>query len=98
MEIFIAPSIKSFDLNPTHPGPLPRASFHAVRGRTRSATDEVGDRLQTSASSEQDELTNGRRCVARAESSCEFLRARAAEKRFMKQPQRLGDDFAFAFS
>ena len=111
MEIFIAPSIKSFDLNPTHPGPLPRASFHtsasqqierseskAVRGRTRSATDEVGDRLQTSASSEQDELTNGRQCVARAESSCEFLRARAAEKRFMKQPQRLGDDFAFAFS
>ena len=48
MEIFIAPSIKSFDLNPTHPGPLPRASFHtsanqqierseskAVRGRAR---------------------------------------------------------------
>ena len=28
MEIFIATSIKSFDLNPTHPGPLPRASFH----------------------------------------------------------------------
>ena len=84
MEIFIAPSIKSFDLNPTHPGPRPRASFHtsanqqierskskAVRGRARSAT-KVGDRL--SASSEQDELTHGRQCVARAESSCEFLR------------------------
>ena len=28
MEIFIATSIKSFDLNPTHPGPLPRVSFH----------------------------------------------------------------------
>ena len=27
MEIFIATSIKSFDLNPTHPGPLPRVSF-----------------------------------------------------------------------
>ena len=58
MEIFVAPSIKSFDLNPTHPGPLPRASFHtsanqqierseskAARGRARSATNEVGDRL-----------------------------------------------------
>ena len=52
MEIFIAPSIKSFDLNPTHPGPLPRASFHtsanqqierseskAARGRARRATN-----------------------------------------------------------
>ena len=70
MEIFIATSIKSFDLNPTHPGPLPRASFHtsakqqierseskAARGRARRATDEVGDRLQKSASSDQDELT-----------------------------------------
>ena len=71
MEIFIATSIKTFDLNPTHPGPLPRASFHtqeierseskAVRGRARRATNEVGDRLQKSASSDQDELTNGRR-------------------------------------
>ena len=73
MEIFIATSIKSFDINPTHPGPLPRASFHtsanqqiersekAVRGRARRATNEVGDRLQKSASSDQDELTNGRR-------------------------------------
>ena len=71
MEIFIATSIKSFDLNPTHPGPLPRVSFHtsatqqieseAARGRARSATDEVGDKLQKPASSEQDELTNGRR-------------------------------------
>ena len=54
MEIFITTSIKSFDLNPTHPGPLPRVSFHtsatqqierseskAARGRARSATDEV---------------------------------------------------------
>ena len=113
MEIFIAPSIKSFDLNPTHPGPLPRASFHtsanqqverseskAARGHARSATNEVGDR---SASREQDEFTNGKQFVARAGSSCEFLRARSqettpAEKRFMKQPQRLGDDFKFAFS
>ena len=72
MEIFIATSIKSFDLNPTHPGPLPRVSFHtsatnksnaakAARGRARRATNEVGDRLQKSASSDQDELTNGRR-------------------------------------
>ena len=72
MEIFIATSIKSFDLNPTHPGPLPRASFHtsanqqiereskAARRRARRATNEVGDRLQKS-SSDQDELTNGRR-------------------------------------
>ena len=61
MEIFIATSIKSFDLNPTHPGPLPRASFHtsanrqlerseskAARARTQS-DNEVGDRLQKSA-------------------------------------------------
>ena len=112
MEIFVAPSIKSFDLNPTHPGPLPRASFHtsatqqierseskAARRRARSATNEVGDRLQKSASSEQDKW----QYVARAESSCKFLRARGqettpAEKGFMKQPQRLGDDFEFAFS
>ena len=59
MEIFIATSIKSFDLNPTHPGPLPRASFHtsasqqserseskAARGRARRATNEVGDRAK----------------------------------------------------
>ena len=74
MEIFIATSIKSFDLNPTHPGPLPSASFHtsanqqierseskAARVRARRATNEVGDELQKSASSDQDELTNGRR-------------------------------------
>ena len=83
MEIFIAPSIKSFDLNPTHPGPLPRVSFHtsatqqiersesrAARGRVRRATNEVGDALQKSASSDQDELTKagdilqGQRVVA----------------------------------
>ena len=79
MEIFIATSIKSFDLNPTHPGPLPRVSFHtsatskAARGRARSATDEVGNELQKSASSEQDKLAGGKQYVARAESSCEFL-------------------------
>ena len=67
MEIFIATSIKSFDLNPTHPGPLPRVSFHT--------TDEVGDELQKSASSEQDKLAGGKQYVARAESSCELLRA-----------------------
>ena len=58
------------------------------------------DELQKSASDEQDKLAGGKR----AESSCEFLRARSQEitsaaKRFMKkQPQRLGDDFEFAFS
>ena len=101
MEIFIAPSVKSSDLNPTHPGPLPRASFHtsasrqierseskAVRGRTRSTTDEVGDTLQKSASSEQDELTNGRQRVARAESSCEFLRARGQEISLLRSASR----------
>ena len=35
MEIFIATSIKSFDLNPTHPGPLSRVSFHT------SATQQI---------------------------------------------------------
>ena len=35
MEIFVATSIKSFDLNPTHPGPLPRASFYT------SATQQI---------------------------------------------------------
>ena len=88
MENFIATSIKSFDLNPTHPGPLPRVSFHTsaarqierskskeARGRARSATDELGDELQKSASSEQDKLAGGKQYVARAESSCEFLRA-----------------------
>ena len=116
MEIFIATSIKSFDLNPTHPGPLPRASFHTSatqqieRSKTKrreggacSATDEVGDELQESASGDQDELAGGKRYVARAESSCEFLRARgqgatSAEKRFVKQPQRLDAGFEFAFS
>ena len=116
MEIFIAPSIKSFDLNPTHPGPLPRASFHtsaneqiersesrAARGRARSATDKEGGKVQKSASSEQDKLAGGKQYAARAESSCEFLRAKgqeimSAEKRFMRQPSRLDDDFEFAFS
>ena len=77
MEIFVATSIKSIDLNPTHPGPLPRASFHtsakqqierseskAARGRARSATDDVGDELQKSASGEQDELAGGKQHVA----------------------------------
>ena len=116
MDIFIATSIKSFDLNPTHPGPLPRVSFHtsanqrierseskAARGRARRATNEVGDELQKPASDEQDKLAGGKQYVARAESSCEFLCARgqettSAEKCFRKQPQRLGDDFEFAFS
>ena len=45
MEIFIATSIKSFDLNPTHPGPLPRVSFHtsATQHAARPTTKEVGD-------------------------------------------------------
>ena len=73
MEIFIAASIKSFDLNPTHPGPLPRASFHtsanqqierseskAARGRARRAINEVGDRLQKSAG----DRLQGQRVVA----------------------------------
>ena len=73
MDIFIATSIKSFDLNPTHPGPLPRVSFHtsatqqierseskAARGRALSATDEVGDELQKSASRRQAICCKGR--------------------------------------
>ena len=72
MEIFIATSIKSFDLNPTHPGPLPRVSFHtsATQHAARPATDEVGDELQKNR-----RAANGKQHVARAESSCEFLRA-----------------------
>ena len=94
MEIFIASSIKSFDLNPTHPGPLPRASFHtsanqqverseskAVRGRARAARpDEVGDRLQKSASSEQDELTNGRLNVLQGQRVVASFCAQGARK------------------
>ena len=113
MEIIIAMSIKSFDLNPTHPGPLPRFSFHtsatqqierseskAARGRACSATDEVGDKLQKSASSEQDKLAAGKQDVASTKIGASFCaqETTSAEKRFMKQPQRLGDDFEFAFS
>ena len=85
MEIFIATSIKSFDLNPTHPGPLPRVSFHtsatqqierseskAARVRARSATDEVGDELQIDEQRTR-QIGIGKQYVARAESSCEFL-------------------------
>ena len=103
MDIFIATSIKSFDLNPTHPGPLPRVSFHtsanqrierseskAARGRARRATNEVGDEMQKPASDEQDKLAGGKQSRGQETTS--------AEKRFTKQPQRLGDDFEFAFS
>ena len=112
MEIFIATSIKSFDVNPTHPGPLPSASFHtsanqqiehseskAARGRARRATDEVSDRLQ-----QRPRRIDKRQAIGcKAESSCEFLRARGqettpAEKGLMRQPQWLGDDFEFAFN
>ena len=107
MEIFIATSIKSFDLNPTHPGPLPRVSFHtsatqqiecseskAARGRARSATDEVGDELQKSAGEQRtrQNTLQGQRVAA---SFC-AQETTSAEKRIMKQP--LGDDFEFAFS
>ena len=93
MEIFIATSIKSFDLNPTHPGPLPRVSFHtsatqqierseskAARGRARSATDEVGDELQKSASSEQDKLAGGKRYVAQEQRLAASFCAQGARK------------------
>ena len=112
MEIFIATSIKSFDLNPTHPAtksqlPHQRNSTYRTqrkqsgeRARARSATDEVGDKLQRSASGEQDKLAGGKQYVARAESSCEFLcpgnyvRCEALHE----AAPRLGDDFEFAFS
>ena len=112
MEIFIATSIKSFP--PTQaryqgsastPAQLNKSNAAKATRRegARSATNEVGDELQKSASSEQDKLAGGKQYVARAESSCEFLCARgqettSAEKCFMKQPQRLGDDFKFASS
>ena len=97
MEIFRATSIKSFDLNPTHPGPLPRVSFHtsateqierseskAARGRARSATDEVDWQAAS-------DMLQGQRVAA---SFC----AQGARKLRPKQPQRLGDDFEFASS
>ena len=99
MEIFIATSIKSFDLNPTHPGPLPRVSFHtsateqierseskAATGRARSATDEVGDEWQAASNTLQGQRVAASFCAQETTS---------AEKRFTKQPRRLGDDFEF---
>ena len=81
MEIFIATSIKSFDLNPTHPGYQGPASTPAQMNTSNAAKakrreDKAGDELQKSASSEQDTLAGGKQYAARAESSCEFLRAR----------------------
>ena len=81
MEIFIATSIKSFDLNPTHPGPLPKVSFHtsatqqierseskAARGCARSETDEVGkNRRATNKTNWQaaSDMLQGQRVAAR---------------------------------
>ena len=74
MEIFIATSIKSFDLNPTHPGPRPRVSFHTSATNKSNAARAKRDRR--SRSSERDKLAGGKQDVARAKSSCEFLCAR----------------------
>ena len=46
MEIFIATSIKSFDLNPTHPGPLPRASFYTSANRQIERRKKSGERAR----------------------------------------------------
>ena len=54
MEIFIATSIKSFDFNPTHPGPLPRASFYT------SATQQI-ERSESKAARGQALLSVARR-------------------------------------
>ena len=114
MEIFIATSIKSFDLNPTHPGPLPRVSFHtsatqqverseskAARGRARSATDEVGDELQKIGEQRTRQILQAASNTLQGQRVAANFCAQettSAEKRFMKQPQRLGDDFEFTFS
>ena len=47
MEIFIAPSIKSFDLNPTHPGPLPRVSFHTSANQQIERSESKRVRAQS---------------------------------------------------
>ena len=114
MEIFIATSIKSFDLNPTHPGPLPRVSFHtsatqqierseskAARGRARAArptkqvTNSKNRRVANKTNWQAASNTlQGQRVAA---SFC-AQETTSAEKRIMKQPQRLGDGFEFAFS
>ena len=109
MEIFIATSIKSFDLNPTHPGPLPRVSFHtsatqqierseskAARGRARSATDEVGDELQNRRAANKTNWQAASNTLQGQRVAASFCAQETT--RFMKQPQRLGDDFEFAFS
>ena len=46
MEIFIATPIKSFDLNPTHPGPLPRVSFHTSASQQIERSESSGKRAR----------------------------------------------------
>ena len=81
MEIFIATSIQvSISIPPTQAryqvSAFTPAQLTNRTQRKQSATDEVGDELQKSASSERDKLAGGKQYVARAESSCEFLFAR----------------------
>ena len=105
MEIFIATSMKSFDLNPTHPGPLPRVSVHtsatqqierseskAARGRARSATDEVGDELQKIGEQRTRQILQAASNTLQGQRVAASFCAQettSAEKRFMKQPHGL---------
>ena len=67
MEIFIATSIKSFDLNPTHPGPLPRVSFHTSatqqieRSDSKAARGRAANKTNWQAAS--DMLRKSRDCL-----------------------------------
>ena len=82
------------------PRPATKSQLPHQRNSTRSATDEVGDELQKSASSKQDKLAGGKQDVCKQRVAASFCaqETTSAEKRFMKQLQRLGDDFKFAFS
>ena len=101
MEIFIATSIKSFDLNPTHPGPLPRVSQRKQSGETaRSATDEevTSCKNRRAANKTNWQAASNTLQGQRVAASFCAQETTSAEKCIIKQPQRLGDDFEFAFS
>ena len=102
MEIFIATSIKSFDFNPTHPGPLPRVSFHtsATQQIERSACAARPTKQVTNCKNRRANWQAARNTLQGQREAASFCaqETTSAEKRFTKQPQRLGDDFEFAFS
>ena len=97
MEIFIATSIKSFDLNPTHPGPLPRVSFHTSATNKSNTTKYVTNCKNRRTANKTNwqaasNMLQGQRVAA------SFCAQRARKLRPLRNAQRLGDDFEFAFS